>query len=429
MTRDRDLERVLEGWLAQGPSTMPDRFFDGLLDRVDRTSQRRLAGLTTRFVTMTPNTRRFAIAVAAAAVIAIAAFAAFGSGQRPTATTPPTSPTSSIAVEASPAALTGDLTHRWNGPTRTISGMTPPAVTAAIVLESHRMRFDAGGAPRSDLVSDAGRDAAGQLQFRLIADGAGCHAGDLGTYAFTLSPGGGFLSLHATAEACPARSDALSGDWERSDCPNPGTWCLGNIEAGDHRSAVFNPFLTFDSWSFDYGRLSYTVPPGWGNDEEDRTLYVLSKQGRGEDASIWLLSDEGAHLQGATCPENQVDPRVVRTTAALSAWIRSLPGLVASATTPVTVGGVSGLYLDLTVDGGKARACPGSPDPTVQLFADTDGNEHDVRVHGDVPMRVYLLDLGDGRSLVMFVNGVDKATYDALLPEATSIIDSFQFHR
>jgi hypothetical protein len=434
MTRDRELERVLDGWLAEGPSTMPDRFFDGLLDRVDRTSQRRLAALLTRFPTMTPITRRLAIAVALAAAIVLIAFAAIGSGSRPTATaaapTAAASPTTAPSTLVAPATrLSAALTHRWNGPTRTIAGMSPPAVSAAVLLEGLRMRFDAGGAPRPDLVSDAGAVGPNQIQFVLKADQAGCHAGDVGTYTFTLSAGGGFLALQPLTDACAARSTALTGDWERSDCPNAGGWCLGDMEAGRHRSAVFNPFVTFDNWTFDYGRLLYTVPAGWANEQEDRTLYVISQQGRGEDASIWLLSDEGAHRQHASGPETAVDPAVGRTTAALQAWLARVRGLVASTPTPVTIGGLTGVSLDLRLDPRTARTCPGATTPSVQIFGDADGNEHDVHVAGDVPMRVYLLDLGDGRSLVIFVNGVDKATYDALLPDATSIIESFQFNR
>jgi hypothetical protein len=65
----------------------------------------------------------------------------------------------------------------------------------------------------------------------------------------------------------------------------------------------------------------------------------------------------------------------------------------------------------------------------VKIFADAGGREHDVAVHGATPMRIFLLDLGDGRSLVIFINAKDKATYDALLPDAMSIINSFQFTR
>ena len=430
MTRHRDIERVLDGWFAEGPTSMPDRFFDDVVQRVDLTSQRRLAGLMTRFLAVNTN---FRLAAGAAALVAVGVAAAiYFVGARPSqapeaSLTPAPSPTSSL--EPLPASLT---TGRWNGQTREITGMTPAAQTAAITLNRTLMRFDAGGgATRPDLRSSAAVAGSSTLRFELESPALGCAAGDVGTYHDTLSSGGGYLTLTPESEACAPRAQALSGDWERSQCPNQGGWCLGNaIEAGTHASAVFNPFLTFDKWTFQYGRLAYTVPAGWGNPEEDRAEYVIARTDLGEDASIWLLSDETAHAQGPGCPENTIDASVGRKPDQLASWLRSRPGLTATAPAAVSVGGLSGLTLDVSLKPSWTHSCPGGgTGPNMQLFADSDGNEHDVSVHGGVPMRIWLLDLGDGRSLVLFVNAKDKATFDGLLPAATSIIDSFRFTR
>jgi hypothetical protein len=112
MTHDRDLERVLERWLADGPARMPDRLFVTVIDRVDRTPQRRLAGLATRYLTMPSTTRLTAIAAAVViAVVAIGAWALAGPnrseiGGRPTASaaSPAASPSSSPSPSAPPIA-------------------------------------------------------------------------------------------------------------------------------------------------------------------------------------------------------------------------------------------------------------------------------------------------------------------------------------
>ena len=53
MTRERDIERVLEAWLEPGPSEMPDRVFEAVLDRIEREPQRRTLPFIRRFHPMT----------------------------------------------------------------------------------------------------------------------------------------------------------------------------------------------------------------------------------------------------------------------------------------------------------------------------------------------------------------------------------------
>ena len=62
MTRDQDIERVLERWFSEGPTQMPDRLFE-YVDHIDRLPQRRRARLMTRFVAMNSTVRLAAAAV------------------------------------------------------------------------------------------------------------------------------------------------------------------------------------------------------------------------------------------------------------------------------------------------------------------------------------------------------------------------------
>ena len=65
MTREREIERVLEAWLEPGPSVMPDRVFDAVLDRIEREPQRRGLRLTRRFHPMTSTLKLVAVTVLA----------------------------------------------------------------------------------------------------------------------------------------------------------------------------------------------------------------------------------------------------------------------------------------------------------------------------------------------------------------------------
>ena len=50
-------------------------------------------------------------------------------------------------------------------------------------------------------------------------------------------------------------------------------------------------------------------------------------------------------------------------------------------------------------------------------------------IQGDGRTRAILLDIGDGRVLLLDIEAQRKATYDAALPGAMQIVDSSQFNR
>lgn len=77
MTRDRDIERVLETWFADGASEMPDRLFDGVVDRIEHVHQRRVARIK-RALYAPKQSVRIAVAMAAVIVIAVVGFALLG---------------------------------------------------------------------------------------------------------------------------------------------------------------------------------------------------------------------------------------------------------------------------------------------------------------------------------------------------------------
>ena len=149
----------------------------------------------------------------------------------------------------------------------------------------------------------------------------------------------------------------------------------------------FQPFVSFDAWTYKYGRLSYTVPAGWTNGQEDRSLYVISQQvdgPTGEDHSIWLLSDEAAHKQAADCAEGQVDASVARTPTALAAWLATVPGLTTTKPQDVTLGGGKLLTIgEAQIPVGDASLTPCDP---IGQSAQSDTESH-CRRAGESPHR------------------------------------------
>ena len=71
MTTDRDLDRILDDWFADGPSSMADRVVEDALRTIDRTPQSRGALRLPRRYTMIGNGRLAAAALVGIAVIAV----------------------------------------------------------------------------------------------------------------------------------------------------------------------------------------------------------------------------------------------------------------------------------------------------------------------------------------------------------------------
>ena len=440
MTRDNDIERVLDRFYAEGPAEMPDRVLLRVFDRIERVPQRRLAFLT-RFATMNTNLR---LAAAAAIVVAVVGVGAFALSQRtsvgPQATatvSPSLGPTPGAGLSAIPAALA----YTWIGPPRTVPEISPPLNESALVFNPYALR-DNDLLSNYVLYSTAGLSTPDTIVFTLTRPENGCQSGDVGSYTFALAPDGTSLTLTTVAEACAARSSAISGAWNRTHCPDPTTLipvadpepldpyvCLDDMDPGTHVSALFNPFVAPAAWVRNYGALSFQVPAGWRNTDDCRGCYALAKQGPQEiGREIVLVSDAAARSQDASCL-NALEPGVGRTPAALANWLKSLPGVAATTPAPISIGGLSGMTLDLAVATTWTHSCPNTDTPSVPTLVSADRNGFEWDVSSTMRERLILLDTGGGRTLLLAINAPDKASFDAFVGEAMSVIQTFQFKR
>jgi len=107
MTRDRDIERVLEHWLTDGVNEMPDRVYQSIFDRVERQPQALAPRLTRRLPAMNGSLRWIA-AAAAVVLIAVVGFAVFGRTSVPGIGSP-ASPSPSPTASRLPAGNPGEL--------------------------------------------------------------------------------------------------------------------------------------------------------------------------------------------------------------------------------------------------------------------------------------------------------------------------------
>ncbi|WP_394253472.1 LamG domain-containing protein [Arthrobacter pityocampae] len=179
-------------------------------------------------------------------------------------------------------------------------------------------------------------------------------------------------------------------------CPDPhGGICLGVLDAGTYSTSSFAP------------ALSYTVPTGWQNGE-DLPGNVLLSRPEDQGAGIWGGSYIGIYQNvraAAPCGE-AAQPGVGTSAAELADWYRNTPGLQIMTDTPVTIGGLSGVALDLAVDDQWRSDCPlaGSIHAIPILIGGGVSDLHHV-LGAPLQMRLYLLDW-DGGNVAIEVTAV-----------------------
>ena len=269
-----------------------------------------------------------------------------------------------------------------------------------------------------------------------------CRTGDVGTYDWSLSSGGARLYLDVVGEACVAREAGLSGDWYRLSCRSANI-CFGDVDAGTYPTLHFDPRLDPDTAPVPaFGAMTYTLPDGWAvaGDFTTDLRFVPSADYAREDADgppdgrwngieAWVRP--AAHLQSDACT-NGVAPGIGRTPEALTAWLGSLPSLETTTPSAVTIDGHAGLSMDVRITSSWTSTC-GLPQPTVPLFAEGVGtagpigaDPYVVGLTGPTRLRISVIDLGQERTVLAVIRADDPTRFDALVDDASPIIESFQ---
>ncbi len=198
-------------------------------------------------------------------------------------------------------------------------------------------------------------------------------------------------------------------DWQ--DGPPPWV-CFGPLEEGTYTSQRFEPALTF------------TVPAGWNNPWDTRGAFELWTPGWSDgsddpdDPGIYLLDYPGLSVRRDPRPDEgcspHADARVGTSALEVATWVANHPGIATEAPSPVEVAGLTGYLLDVSIADTWRESCPGGP--AVWLFEDLYLNEHP----GFTAMRLILLDLPDGGSVLIAIDGTQV---DAAMP----VVRSFSF--
>jgi hypothetical protein len=200
--------------------------------------------------------------------------------------------------------------------------------------------------------------------------------------------------------------------------------CGGSATPGPTAAPTGLPAGTYSTKSFQ-PQLTFTIPAGWAINADSARYFEL-RPAISDLVGIYAFRAPLPASQDPACPSTAVGG-IGTTSTALSTWIRGLPGLDVAAPRLVTVGGLRGVELDLQIAAGWTASCPYANGlPTVALFV---GPDPDFRwtVAGTERLRLDILDLPDGTTVVVDVDAFDGALMADLLSAAQPIVRSMAF--
>ncbi|WP_062202155.1 hypothetical protein [Demequina salsinemoris] len=283
------------------------------------------------------------------------------------------------------------------------------------------MREDASvpgaGSPRPTF--RGAQRAAATAVAALAAALSGCASGDVHDDAATAA------SSPTGAEEAASGSTATASS-ERPACPDPeGFLCLGAIDAArDYTTVAFLPTLT------------YSVPDdGWFNYEDTFGNFNLTPPGQTLAGINAGTSDFIGVYTSVVAPSLEAAEGCVFTRASdgaetpqqLASWMARRPWIEATEAVPVSIGGLSGVMLEVRAreDVDLPTCHEGLDEVTVGALIM--GQDPSSLLHGVIPhmtMRFYLLAY-DGGTLAIEISDIDSAT--ATMDQLATVAESFVF--
>jgi hypothetical protein len=205
-----------------------------------------------------------------------------------------------------------------------------------------------------------------------------------------------------------------------TDIPTDGTCeeghvCLGLLAAGTtYHTEAFEPTIT-------------VTPPadGWENLSDEGAVFMLLSIDAPGDAIAFFRGAKAVKPDGTTASADD-------TVEGLSSWLASNDLLDVTTATPVTVGGLQGVAMDIKIAADAVNHPADCPVQTcIPIFKGEDSSAKPPwhwdwgSVDGET-QRLYLLNAADG-VVAIFVDSYDGLTFDALTTAADGILAGLRF--
>jgi len=200
-----------------------------------------------------------------------------------------------------------------------------------------------------------------------------------------------------------------------ADCPHYD--CEGPLEPGRYHATYFDPTMAFE-----------ITAPGWtwsytGNLQ----MFASDEAAAGHDADVINFFLDPV-IAAQDCTEGP-EPGVERSVDDLVAWLEAAPGLATSDRTPVTIGGLDGVRVDLQVAPEWKKDCFYSDgEPVVPLiYSSAFPGGYNWAISPPVSMRWYVLGAGNRVLIVDIEDNPKGLSQDDLFRGGTEIVESFVF--
>jgi hypothetical protein len=173
--------------------------------------------------------------------------------------------------------------------------------------------------------------------------------------------------------------------------------------------------------------LTYSVPPGWANYEDLPGNFLLTPPGSGlsgvdSGTGDFLGIYTSVAVEALECTA-QPALGVARTANSIIDALAARPGIVASTTRSLTVGGLPTLEVDLRMaPGWKGSACSGDH-PDVAVITGLAPSDFEHAIGGKTVMRLFLSDTDSGVQAIEIDDVGGGEHLDAFNP----IVQSFRF--
>jgi hypothetical protein len=232
--------------------------------------------------------------------------------------------------------------------------------------------------------------------------------------------GGSPLPTDSAEPSAAATSNGFAIPDRPSDIPTDGSCeedrrCFGVLEPGGFQTEFLDPNFAFE-----------IAETGWVNLRSSGGQLDLHPIDAPGDELFFLQRVEARDADGGRAAG------VGATAAELAAWLGDRNDLVVEAVGPISIGGLDGLAVDISVLADTAPVLEDCPtEQCVMLFGGSDPAEMpswtwDIALWRGAAMRVWLLDAAD--QVVAFeATAWDGSQLDGLVARVQPIIDSIQF--